>query len=119
MAKALLILARENPAHNNSFWLISYPSGEAQKITNDLNNVYSSMSLAADANILATVQNSVTSNIWIAPVGDAARATQVTSGSNRNGDPQWTPDGKLVYNEVWATVRTFISLTRVAEAQND
>ncbi len=96
--KSFVVLAREKPAHNNSFWLISYPSEEAQKITNDLNNIYSSMSLAAEANILATVQSSVTANIWIAPVGDATRATQVTAGSNQVGDPQWTPDGKLVYN---------------------
>ncbi|MDX2042338.1 MAG: protein kinase [Acidobacteriota bacterium] len=96
--KGFVVLAREKPAHNNSFWLISYPSEEAQKITNDLNNIYSSMSLAADADILATVQSSVTSNIWIAPVGDATRPTQVTAGSNQVGDPQWTPDGKLVYN---------------------
>lgn len=96
--KGFVVLAREDPAHNNSFWLISYPSEEAQKITNDLNNVFSAMSLAADANILATVQNSATSNIWIAPVSDTARATQVNAGSNKVGDPQWTPDGKLVYN---------------------
>ena len=96
--KSFVVLAREKPAHNNSFWLISYPSEEAQKITNDLNNVFSAMSLAAEANILATVQSSVTANIWIASVGDATRATQVTAGSNQVGDPQWTPDGKLVYN---------------------
>jgi len=95
--KSFVVLAREDSAHNNSFWLISYPSEEAQKITNDLNNIYSSMSLAAEANILATVQGSATSNIWIAPVGDAARATQVNAGSNQAGDPQWTPDGKLAY----------------------
>ncbi|HQR34619.1 MAG TPA: protein kinase [Blastocatellia bacterium] len=96
--KSFVVLAREKPAHNNSFWLISYPSEEAQKITNDLNNIYSSMSLAAEANILATVQSSVTANIWIASVGDATRPTQVNAGSNQVGDPQWTPDGKLVYN---------------------
>ncbi|MBL8205853.1 MAG: serine/threonine-protein kinase [Blastocatellia bacterium] len=96
--KGFMVLAREKPAHNNSFWLISYPSEKAQKITNDLNNIYSSMSLAADANILATVQSSVTANIWIAPVGDTTRPTQVTAGSNQVGDPQWTPEGKLVYN---------------------
>lgn len=96
--KGFVVLAREDPAHNNSFWLISYPSEEAQKLTNDRNDVYSWMSLAADANILATVQSSVTANIWIAPVGDAARATQVNAGSsNQVGEPQWTPDGKLVY----------------------
>lgn len=78
------------------FWQISYPSGEARKVSNDLNN-YSSISLTADANVLATVQSVRTSNIWTAPIGDSARATQVTSGSNQNYGAAWTPDGRLVY----------------------
>ncbi len=92
--KGFVVLAREKPAQNSSFWQISFPSPEAQKITNDLNNVYSSMSLANEANMLATVQKSVTASIWIAPVSDPSRATEIIS--NGTG-PQWTPDGKLVY----------------------
>ena len=94
--KGFIVLARERREQNNSFWQISFPSQEAQRITNDLNS-YSSMSLAADANILATVQNAMTMNIWLVPVADPARATPVTSGSIMNTGPQWTPDGKLVY----------------------
>ncbi len=94
--KGFVILAREKREHHNSFWQISFPSQEAQRLTNDLSR-YPSMSFAADANVLATVQNAVTSNIWIVPVGDPARATPVTTGSNYNSAPRWTQDGKLIY----------------------
>ena len=94
--KGFVVLAREKREEHNSFWQISFPSAEAQRITNDMNS-YSSMSFAADTNMLATVQVAGTSNIWIVPVGDPARATEVTTGSNYNGAPQWTADGKLIY----------------------
>jgi len=93
--KSLLALASEN-GQPRQFWQISYPSGEAKKVSNDL-NTYDSISLTADSNILATVQVSGTSNIWTASVGDTARSTQITSGSNPTFEPTWTPDGKLVY----------------------
>ncbi|MBP9109628.1 MAG: serine/threonine-protein kinase [Pyrinomonadaceae bacterium] len=94
--KSLLTLAAEKVNQPLQFWQISYPSGEAKKVSNDLNN-YSSISLTADASVLATVQSVSTSNIWTAPIGDSSRATQVTSGSNQNYNPVWTPDGRLVY----------------------
>lgn len=94
--KGLLTLAAERPDQAPQFWEISYPAGEARKVSNDL-NTYDRISLTADANILATVQSVSTSNIWTAPIGDSARTTQVTSGSNQNFGPVWTPDGRLVY----------------------
>ncbi|MBP6001861.1 MAG: serine/threonine-protein kinase [Pyrinomonadaceae bacterium] len=94
--KSLLTLATEKANQPLQFWQISYPSGEAKKVSNDLND-YSSIGLTADASVLATVQSVSTSNIWTAPVADSTRATQITSGSNQNFDPVWTPDGRLVY----------------------
>ncbi|MEK7724784.1 MAG: hypothetical protein AAB336_10575, partial [Acidobacteriota bacterium] len=97
--KGFVVLAREKPDQKDSFWRISLPSGEAQKITNDLDG-YSSLSLSADSSILATVQGSGTSHLWTIPLGDTAQATQITSGSNADFDPQWTPDGKLVFERI-------------------
>ncbi len=94
--KGLIVLACEKPKQKPEFWKISLPSGKAEKITNDLNG-YSSLSLSADSNVLATVQSSATSHLWTVPVGDSGHANQVTSGSNQDYEPQWTPDGKLVF----------------------
>jgi len=61
-------------------WFVAYPSGEARRITNDLNR-YFGVSLTADSSALVTVQTEVSSSIWIAPQGAAATARQLTSGS--------------------------------------
>ncbi len=95
--KSILILARENIGQPKNICQISYPSGEAKKISNDLNG-YEAMSLTADSNTLAAVQVLETSNIWTTPIKDPAKAKQITSGSDANYSPSWTPDGKLVYS---------------------
>jgi len=80
-------------------WHLAYPSGEARKITNDLKE-YRNISLNADSSVLVTLQGDRDANIWVAPNGDASRATQLTSPSSMmdgaNGIA-WTPDGKIVY----------------------
>lgn len=81
-------------------WLLSYPSGDAQRITNDLNG-YIGASLTSDSGVLATVQGNRTSNIWIVPNGEARQARQITYGAANLaglGGVAWTPDGRIVYH---------------------
>jgi Tol biopolymer transport system component len=97
----LLMTAAEQAAdfQAKQIWHLSYASGEARKITNDLKN-YENISLNADSSILVTVQGEEDANIWMAPNGDASRATQLTSVSSRMDGAigvAWTPDGKIVY----------------------
>jgi serine/threonine protein kinase/sugar lactone lactonase YvrE len=94
----LLVTAQEPGSGPFIFgiWQISYPAGDAEKLTNDLNS-YRNISLTSDGSLLAAVQTEVTTNIWVMPTFDAAGATQVTAASNFNGFPSWTPDGKIVY----------------------
>ena len=61
-------------------WYVTYPGGEARRITNDLNR-YFGVSLTADSSALVTVQSEVSSSIWAVPQGDAASARRLTSGS--------------------------------------
>ena len=100
----LLMTAAERASdlRSRQIWHISYPGGEARKITNDLNN-YTSISLNADSSVLVTVQENLATDIWVAPDGDAARATQFkTVSSNMDGleSVRWTPDGKIVYHSM-------------------
>jgi len=51
----------------------------------------------ADSSILVTVQEDRDAQIWVAPDGDAGRATQLTSVSTEldgSVGVAWTPDGK-------------------------
>ena len=93
---AVLATAEEREGESFSVWQISYPSGAAQKLTNDLNS-YPTISLTADAGLIAAVKTELDNNIWMMPAFDASRATQITQGRNLVGRPAWTPDGKLIY----------------------
>ena len=92
----LLVTALEQLSDTFKIWQVSYPAGEAQKITTDLNS-YRNISLTSDAGLLAAVQAEQSANIWVIPAFDASRPTQITQGSNLNGLPCWTPDGKIAY----------------------
>jgi len=100
----LLMTAAEQAADFQAaqIWHLSYPSGEARKITNDLKE-YQNISLNADSSVLVTVQADRDANIWVAPNGDASRATEITSVSSRMDGSigvAWTLDGKIVYHSL-------------------
>jgi len=79
---ALLVPMREESGGaQGQLWKISYPPGEAQRLTNDLTD-YSLpwLDLTADGSTVVTVETTVSSDLWNAPGGDSARATQITSG---------------------------------------
>src|SRR5213078_2493359 len=94
----LLMLATAGQSFFNQVWLLAYPSGEARRLTNDLNN-YQSMSLSADANTLSLVKSEQQASIWIAPIDDLDRARAVTSGSGKSDVvTDWANDGRIFYH---------------------
>jgi serine/threonine protein kinase/Tol biopolymer transport system component len=79
---ALLVPMRdESGGAQGQLWKISYPSGEAQRLTNDLTD-YSLpwLDLTEDGSTVVTVETTSSSDLWSAPGGDSAHATQITSG---------------------------------------
>ncbi|HVF43670.1 MAG TPA: winged helix-turn-helix domain-containing protein [Pyrinomonadaceae bacterium] len=101
-SKGLVLSASEEELSPSQIWQLDFPSGEARRVTNDL-NTYLGASLTADANALVTVQTDRVPNIWVAPAGDASRARQITTGSGKFDGyygVAWTPDGRIVYASV-------------------
>jgi Tol biopolymer transport system component/DNA-binding winged helix-turn-helix (wHTH) protein len=97
----LLILGRHPASVLNSppqIWQMSYPSGESQRITNDL-NFYSSLSLTAGSSAFTAVQLNELSSIYVAPDGDERRAALVSSDQSAGhfGWVSWTNNGRIVY----------------------
>lgn len=82
-------------------WLISYPGGEARRITKDLNH-YQGVTLSADASRLVAVQADQLVSIWASTDGDPAHAEELKlTAGGRLGEVMglaWTPDGRLVYS---------------------
>jgi serine/threonine protein kinase/Tol biopolymer transport system component len=95
----LMVLALENRTTELQLWHISYPGGEVQRVTNDLNGYLAdSLSITADSSALVAAQEDRSSKIWVAPTGEGEdRAKQLTDGKfdGLNG-VAWTPDGKIL-----------------------
>jgi eukaryotic-like serine/threonine-protein kinase len=97
----LLILAADKASsyYTQQIWHVSYPGGEARRITTDFNN-YLGMSLTADSDAIAAVQSNRISSIWVVPNADASRAVQIKSGGNNDEGKDGlslTPDNRVVY----------------------
>jgi serine/threonine protein kinase/Tol biopolymer transport system component len=96
----VLVNAQEVGAYQNQIWMVPYPTGEAQRVTHDLNE-YGGTSLTADSRALVTVQFDVTANVWIAPANDPMHGKQITSGKlEADRGLTWTPDGRIIYSSI-------------------
>lgn len=103
----LLVTAGENTTAPVQVWHIALKSGEATRVTHDLND-YTDLSLASDSSRLAAVQDNTVSSIWVMSEGDAGRAKQIASDTGWNEEVGWTPGGRIIYRsnasgdpEIW------------------
>ncbi len=77
-------------------WIVSYPSGERRRFTNDLTNYGVLIDVSHDGKTLAAIQEARISHIWIAPQGQTAQAKQITSGQSQYLHVTSGPNGKLL-----------------------
>jgi serine/threonine protein kinase len=95
----LIIAAQpEFSSLGTQIWFLPYPSGQARRITNDLNGYGDvSLGLTADSGTIATIQQVSASGIWITdPTEDESHAQQILK-TNLPETVAWAPDGKIVY----------------------
>jgi len=88
----------ESSSIGTQVWFLPYPSGQARRITNDLNGYGEvSLGLTSDSGTIATIQQVNSSSIWIiSPTEDESKARQILR-TNLPETLAWTPDGKIVY----------------------
>src|SRR5262249_35942562 len=76
----VLLVPIDLPKENRSqLWLLNYPGGERQRLTNDLSNYGVSIDLTKDGQRLVALEQRLTSHIWVVPQGRTVEARQVTS----------------------------------------
>jgi len=103
---------------NAQLWELSYPQGKARRITNDL-NFYSGTTISADGSTLATIQATLTGNLYVENFGSASsfsQPRQITSGISRAdgiGGLIWAAADKIIYTYYVSGV------IRLATAQPD
>jgi serine/threonine protein kinase len=83
---------------------LTYPSGTLQNVTNDLNE-YSDITVTADGKALATVEKQQASAVYVGaapakwPGEINVSAAPVTTGQAEGTWLQWSPDGKLIFDD--------------------
>ncbi len=91
------------PSLNSQLWMVTYPNGEARRITNDL-NFYTGASITADGSTLATVQLTLTGNLWTAGLGSSSSFSApkpITSGISRADGVfgvAWPQSNQILYS---------------------
>ncbi|MGA8154444.1 MAG: winged helix-turn-helix domain-containing protein [Terriglobales bacterium] len=78
-------------------WFISFPKGQARRLTNDLMDYQWSLDLTQDGRTLVDVAQTRVSDLWIAPAGDTTKAKQVTRNDHAVGGFSWTSDVRIVF----------------------
>ncbi|HXG92147.1 MAG TPA: protein kinase [Blastocatellia bacterium] len=92
------LIAAASQGTEMQIWEIPYPSGEAHRITSDLNYSYSQLGLTADGKNLVALQSAWRSAVWLLPNGDSSAAAPITSGEHQDyRHVAWTPDGRILY----------------------
>jgi Tol biopolymer transport system component len=95
--KSVLIAERDLVRFQSQIWQVSYPTGEAQRLTNDLSN-YEAVSINSNSDTLITVQRETVANIWVMPANDSRHATQITFGRHYDNDPAWMAGGAVFFD---------------------
>ncbi len=93
----LIVGAAEQPTSPFQLWSITYPNGEAEKITSDVND-YDGVSLTANASKIVSVKRSQTSKIWVGSVSDISQAKPVADLVGASFGLTWAPQGRIVFS---------------------
>jgi eukaryotic-like serine/threonine-protein kinase len=80
-------------------WQQPFPSGEPQRITNDLND-YKVVSLTADGKQFATVQIQSSSTVFVGDGSTPDHAAPISTTRSDGYGLAWTPDGRLLTQDV-------------------
>src|SRR6185503_18472120 len=90
----LIISARERFMAPHQLWRVAYPSGDIQKLTNDLTEYYS-VSVAGEK--IVSVKADYNWTMWRLTIGGSSPPTQLLTGSGEISGIVWTARDKIVY----------------------
>ena len=91
-------IGNADQAFRGQLWFISYPRGEARRLTNDLMDYQlCCLDLTLDGKTLVDTEVTKVSNLWLAPVGNTAKAKQITAKEFAVGGFSWMPDGRIIF----------------------
>ncbi|MGD0404025.1 MAG: protein kinase [Candidatus Acidiferrales bacterium] len=82
--------------NRNQLRLVSFPSGEKLRFTNDLADYGQHIDVTRDGQMLVAQEDRLSSHIWILPHGRTADAKQITFGETPESAVEPGPGGKIL-----------------------
>jgi DNA-binding winged helix-turn-helix (wHTH) protein/Tol biopolymer transport system component len=93
---AFLTALSDRATRHGQLWLITYPLGERQHLTNDLSDYDPDMDIGRDGRMAIAVERTINSNIWTSTDGHLARLDSLSDGAEPLLEAVETPRGTLV-----------------------
>ncbi len=93
----LILVAQDKTAVPAQLWIVSYPSGDVRRISNDLSN-YISVSISSDGKTIAAVQEDLSMGVYVGAANHPDETKGITTSriDGPNGFA-FTPDNHVVY----------------------
>ncbi len=92
----LIMVARESMTGPRQLWQVAYPTGEIQRLTNDLND-YEGVNVISNGKALFTVQNTVADSLFVGDASSLNSLSKINIDNNIGKDISWTPDNRIIY----------------------
>lgn len=94
----LVPIANIDDQGRGQLWFVSFPEGQARRLTNDLMNYdLCCLDLTQNGRTLVDTAATRVSDLWITPASDTAKAKPVTRNDHAVGGFSWTRDGRIVF----------------------
>jgi serine/threonine protein kinase len=115
----LVLIAEDEKSQLKQLWLLSYPGGEARRITIDIGE-YRTLSVTDDSSTIATVQSMRTSKVWVDGTTANSPGAPTALSAGRDEGLQgvaWTPDGRIIYTSTASGSRDLWMMSRNGGSQ--
>jgi len=93
--KSFLVTLEDHRTRRGQIWMMSPRGGRARRMTNDLSDYSSAISVSADRRKILTMVNGASSNLWWADAKDLSALRQATIKRSIFG-VRTAPDGRLL-----------------------
>jgi Tol biopolymer transport system component len=93
---ALLMPHHDPDSGREQLWTISFPEGQARRLTNDLAEYGTALDIVRGGGTAAGITKNVISNVWEVTTAKSSSDRQITSGNLPFSDVAYAADGKIL-----------------------
>ncbi len=93
---ALLVPVPNSFSHHGQLWTISYPLGEASRLTLDIAGFSAALDRTRDGRAITALVKTLVSNVWSATAGEPSESRQITFGELALRGIAETADGRIL-----------------------